>query len=747
MTRLVFLLFGSLLLAGCGDGADAPAVVSPGEEATLPGQGKDAGKVVVYRDTWGVPHIYAPGVAEGLYAMGRAQAEDRPEQLLINLKMALGEYASIAGESAVDHDLTQQMFDHYGASKRTFDRLDETTRRELLAYAQGVIDHYAENPEDVPAWWGDRTIDVHMFNAFGRYFLYNWSINEAYGDLRRAGIDPGFVPRRHASNQWTVGPARSASGNAILLADPHLGWWGVTRFWELRIHAGDLVGSGVTLPGAPYIGLGHNENLAWAMTTGGPDTADVFELELDPENHYRYRYDDEWRDLTSKEITLVVKDEDAPRTVNVYYSHHGPVIAWAGLDGDSPKAYAAKIAYDDEVNPRDLTHHLNFGKTYEDAVKGLASLGTFPQNVMVADTSGNIFYHRAGRVPIRAEGYDWSRPVNGSTSATEWRGFHPAATQLQIVNPPQGYMQNCNIPPDAMMVNGPFKIDDWLPEIFSSAHYGPARSGWINQRGARALELLSRDDSVTIDEALAYATDIRPYGIDRWIEALRQSLEDESGDDVIRARDEVLDWNGELARDSAPALKYAYFRYALADGMSRADFDALMEKIDQWYLIVEGETATPVSLTDAQRSAIASAFRQGLRDIRAHFGAIDAVYGDAFRVGRDDASWPVGGGGGSWRHGLTTLRTMGYGEPREDHTRWGESGQTSTQIIELSKPVKSWIYIPVGQSDRPDSPHYDDQAEKLFSKRQLKPSNWTPEALKDVIESRDVYEYPSSPDA
>ena len=721
-----------LLLVACTTGQPVS------DTASVPGQGEDQGKIVVYRDTWGVPHIYAPSVEDGLYAMGRAQAEDRPEQLLINVKMALGEYASIAGKEAVNHDITHRMFDHYGVSKRTFDDQDEVIKQHLQSYTQGVIDHYAAHPGDVPDCWGKRQLDVYMFSAFARYFLYNWSINEAYGDLRRGGINPGFTPRRHASNQWVVGPERSASGNPILLIDPHLGWWGVTRFWEFRIHAGDLVGSGVTLPGGMYIGLGHNEHLAWAMTTGGPDTADIFELTLNPTDHTLYRYDDSWRKLEKTSLSLDVRNEGT-RQVTIHRSHHGPIIAWQ-MEGVSPKAYAARIAYDESVDPGGLYRSMNFGRDYRAVVQGLESLGTYPQNIMAADTSGNIYYHRAGRVPVRAKGYDWSRPVDGSTSRTEWQGFHPAANLLQILNPAHGYMQNCNIPPDAMMVKGPFRIDDYLPSIFSSAQYGPSRSGWIGQRGARALEILHNDDAVTIQEALAYAVDVKPYGVERWLTALQTALAGVPlNSEQKRAKQELAKWNGELRRDSGAALKYAYFKFALATVVAGGDYAALRSKIDKWYLIVVGEEPPPVKLTEAESEAIASAFTRAIEIIREQHGGVDAVYGDVLRVGRDDRSWPVGGGGDDYL-GLTTLRTMGYGPPRRDFTRWGQSGQTSTQVVELSIPIKSWIYLPVGQSDRPDSPHYDDQAERAFSKRQLKPSWWRSEELADHIESRRVYQ-------
>jgi hypothetical protein len=108
-------------------------------------------------------------------------------------------------------------------------------------------------------------------------------------------------------------------------------------------------------------------------------------------------------------------------------------------------------------------------------------------------------------------------------------------------------------------------------------------------------------------------------------------------------------------------------------------------------------------------------------------------------VGRDDDSWPVAGGGGG-QVGLTTLRNLSWTGERDDHTRRGRSGQTSTQIVELSDPPKSWMYIPLGESDRADSPHFDDQAEKVFAARQLKPTWWLPDELAAHVESRTVLE-------
>ncbi len=725
---LIMAFFAAGVLAGlqqptAPDPSAASAQTAPPATA-LPGEGRDAGRTVVYRDTWGVPHIYAPSVEAGLYAMGWAQAQDRPTQLLMNLKIALGELSEIAGEQQVSQDLIARLFDHYGMAQRQWPDVPARVRARVDAFADGVNDFYAAHPEDVPAWWGRRDVTPQMVAAFTRMFLYNWSIDEALNDLRRGGIDPGVASPRRASNEWVVGASRSASGHPLLLADPHLSWWGVSRFWQVRVHAGDLQGSGVTLAGNPYIGLGHNGRLAWAMTTGGPDTGDIYALKLNPDNADQYRYDGRWRELRVRDVTLKVKGL-GDRQYTLKWSHLGPIVATVG-----DTAYAARIPYDEHANPVMVWEALNFAQDYRGAVAAGATLAMFPQNLMVADTSGNIYYERTGRVPVRPQGYDFSKPVDGTTSASDWQGLHPAEDLLHVLNPPQGYMQNCNIPPDAMMVGSPFRLDAQPRYLFSSANYGPALSGWINQRGARAIELLGNDDSVTLDEALGYAVDVRPYGIDRWLAALDHSV---TADSPTRdAVNELMSWDRRLTRDSRPALKYAYWRLTLADQPESA---AIGSAIDDNYAIVLGRDPKPVQLTDDQRHLLAAAFAEGLARMKADLGTTDAPWGRVYRVGRGDASWPVGGGDD---HGLTTLRTMGYDKPNERSERWGNRGQTSTQIIELSTPVESWDYLPVGESDRPGSPHYTDQAEKVFSQRHLKPSWWRPEELVGHIESRTV---------
>ena len=137
-----------LAIAAMGASAAQPRT----RPAALPGQGPDAGKIVIYRDTWGVPHLYAPTVEDGLYAQGYAQAEDRPQQLLQNLKMAMGEYSEVVGTAGEQSDLFALLFDHYGTARRAYDLATPRARARLDAFAAGINAWYAAHAEDVPAW-------------------------------------------------------------------------------------------------------------------------------------------------------------------------------------------------------------------------------------------------------------------------------------------------------------------------------------------------------------------------------------------------------------------------------------------------------------------------------------------------------------------------------------------------------------------------------------------------------------------
>ncbi|HYK87899.1 MAG TPA: penicillin acylase family protein, partial [Acidobacteriota bacterium] len=679
----------------------------------------------VYRDEYGVPHIYAPTAETGLYAMGYCQAEDRLEEMLKNYMRATGEMASAFGPAEFLNDLQARLWQHYEIAKKNYGRIRPEVRRHLSFFVRGINDYMSAHPAEIPSWWGDRKVDVYMAVAHSRQFMWGWPAGQALVDLRRGGITPNFSTDTRSSNEMAIAPGRTSVRAPILIIDPHLSWWGAQRFWEFRIHAGELHGSGFTIPGSPYVGLGHNDYVAWAMTTGGPDTADIYKLALNPANPLQYKYDEGWKTLSPRKVTIQVKGESKPRELTFYDSHNGPVVS-----RKDNEAYLAKLSYADQVQFGEAFYLFNIARNVGDFRKGLELNQIMPQNVMVADTSGNIYYQRTGRVPIRPDGFDFTKPVDGSTSRTEWLGIHPARDLMAIENPAQGYMQNCNIPPDVMMVDSALTPDKWKSYLFNEP------SGQTHQRAARAVQLLQSATSVTPEQARAIALDTYCYQYDRWSEALKQA-DERFGDtygadaDYQAGLREIVTWNGRSDSDSKGALKYYYWRRSCSTTIN--SYQVLVRGLADYMAALARPKAVPTRPTDDELKGMVSALAAGMRAMRSDFGTLDLTYGQVFRVGRDDQSWPVGGGSLT-EEGMATVRAVGFGRPKPDHTRWGDRGQTSTQVVILTKPIQSWTQPPIGQSDYPDSPFYRDQAEKLFSKALMKPTWYQKgELLKHVI--------------
>ena len=145
-----------------------------------------------------------------------------------------------------------------------------------------------------PAW----AQEIHPWDvvALGRHIIWNWPMGEAAGDLQHAGLEFGKLSYR-GSNEMLIGPGRTAIHAPIAIIDPHVHWYDAFRFYELRIYTPEYNASGVTILGFPLPSLGHSRYCSVAMTTGGPDTSDIFEEEINPANPKQYRYDDGWRDF------------------------------------------------------------------------------------------------------------------------------------------------------------------------------------------------------------------------------------------------------------------------------------------------------------------------------------------------------------------------------------------------------------------------------------------------------------------
>jgi acyl-homoserine lactone acylase PvdQ len=678
----------------------------------------DTEEITIYRDDFGIPNIFAPTEEGAAYGMGYAQAEDRLEELLKQYRRAEGTMAEVFGPEFLQHDRRQRIWQHRAIAEANYPKLSGKVRAILEAYQAGIKQYMKEHPSEVPPW----APELHPWQiiALSRTIIWGWPLGDAGRDLRNAGIQPDPVSER-GSNQWVVAANRTADGVPLALIDPHLSWYGEFRFYEARLYGGELQMSGMAIPGLPLSSLGHNRYCSVAMTTGGPDAADVYEEELNPANPRQYKYDGQWKDMSVRAEVIRVKEGDQVRAYpfEVECTHHGPIVAHK-----NGKAYAMKLPYADQYALPEQSYAMATARNLTEMKKALSMFQLMEQNVMVATVDGDIFYVRNGRVPIRPKGYNWTRPVPGNTSATEWLGIHPIDDLVQSLNPWQGYMQNCNVSPEHMTMFCPM-----LPDRYADRPYLYNPDNPLHQRAAMTLNQLHGNTRMTVADAFAIAMSTQVYNADRWQFRLAAAWEKA---DAKRKADErsaklcdlILRWNRRADADSVGAVAYRYWKDQLGDQVRLSD---------------RAGRNPPVEVTDDQ---LLRALDTGSAQLYKQWGRLEVKYGEVYRVGRTgrDRSWPVAGGSVP---SMATPRAIGFQPNKDGKTFVGRSGQTSTQIVQLSKPPRSWTLLPLGESDHPDSKHFDDQAEKLFSPAKMKPTYFLDKAeLLKHIESTRVLHRP-----
>ncbi len=700
--------------------------------------------VTIHRDDFGVPHIFAATEEGVAFGMGYAQAEDRLEELFRQYRRCTGTLSEAFGKQHFRDDYRQRLWQHAEMAQRGYEKLSPKVRATLEAYQQGVRLYMKRHPDEVPAWAPD--IQPWMCVALGRFIIWGWPEGDAGGDMRRGGIEPDPVEYR-GSNQWLVAAARTAHKAPIACIDPHLSWYGQFRFYEVRLYGGSIEYSGMAILGMPFPVLGHNRYLSIAMTTGGPDAADCYEEEINPDNPRQYKYDGQWRDMKVRTETIKVRSQEpggrsqesgvrsqeagvAEQTVEIEYTHHGPVVARKG-----GKAYTLKLPYFDQVQLTEQAFRMITAKSLAEMKQALSMFQFMEQNIMIGTVEGDIFYVRNGRVPIRAPGFDYNRPLAGNTSKTEWLGIHTLDDLVQLHNPPQGYMQNCNISPQFLTRDCPLQPSKWSerPYLFngfaSILEIAKNRDNPLHQRAAQCLDELAADDKLTTDRAIDIAMSSGVFGADKWQQRLKQAwaaadreTKEKLGPATMYKL--IADWNRRCDPDSTGAVAFRYWK---------DQFD------DQTKLLDRAGAPSPSNVPDKK---VLDCLEKAANKLVNDFNRFDVPYGDVYRVGREGSSrsWPVGGG--SVRT-IETPRAISFDKVGDTATYLGRGGQTSTQIVLLTKPPKSWTVVPLGQSDHATSPHYDDQAEKLFSRGKMKPTYFLDtEELHKHVESKTVLVWP-----
>jgi acyl-homoserine-lactone acylase len=679
-----------------------------------------AGEATLYRDSWGVPHVYADTEAAGYYALGYAQAEDRLEDIYLAIREATGRMSEVRGKRALENDYLMRLFHNDTLHATYLETAPKHVQEAIRSFAAGIRAYAAEHPDEA-AEVKLEVADWHPL-AVGRAMILRWPIGTMMGDLRNS---PEPVKPAMGSNQWAVAPSRSADGRAILLSDPHLTWEGLAVLYESRLHAGEMHTCGYSLVGTPMMAIGHNQHAGWALTTGGPDTSDVYRIEIRTEPRLEYLYDGVWKPMREGEFTFKVKDAE-PVRATFRYTHLGPVIS--GIDAEKKVAYVGASPYTEQVGLYEQFYEMGRARDVHAVNAALSRHQYNEQNVMSADCDGNIAYVRNGATPVRPDGYDFKRPVDGTTSKTAWKELHPQSELVTIVNPAQGYMQNCNISPANMMVDSPLKPEKYPPHVYNTT--------WDqnNPRGRRTIELLHNDASVTPAEAKAYALDVHDRIARMWQAELRRAYEADpawaADEQVAKAVEVIQAWDGEYLPEARGAALLKFWRLACG------------EKIDLHPLHAEGR------LGDEARKEAMALFRATIDSMTERYGRWDIPWGEAHVVGRGGKYFPAPGAdfdkGDKESNFSETLMDVRSAEDPTKPGRFVANSGSMAVILMFFGPdgVESFTCTPWGQSAHADSPHYVDQAEKLYSKREMKNTWWRKEDLLENVESQRTFRWP-----
>ena len=673
-------------------------------------------KVTVHRDKWGVPHVYAATASEGAYGLGYAQAEDRLHDIYTAIRTGTGTMAEAFGPQYVEQDYMMRVCRNGDIARKSLTTMPRNIRAILEDFTSGIQAYVDEHPEDVPEF--AVMIEPWKILTIGRAMILRWPLGTIDDEKNRV---PQTKRPPMGSNEWAVAPSRSADKIPILLSDPHLTWEGLSVLYEARVHAGEMHMNGFFLIGSPIMAIGHNQHVGWALTTGGPDTADVYQMTIraTDKKQLEYEYDGEWKPITQEVFSIAVKGAPAVEKPALY-THLGPVVTVPDMKQGTALVGAAPLL--EMSGMLEQGYRMVMSQTAQEFFKAVGPGEFNPQNIMFADVKGDIGFVRCGVTPIRDESYDWTRPVPGNTSKTAWKGIHPVEDLVHIFNPPQGYMQNCNISPINMMKDSPFTRDRYRDYIYHVS--------WDteNPRSIRIRSLLDADNSVTKDEAIAYAMDVFDVHAERWQNELKLAVDTvgkqkQDNPTFAAAVKAILAWDGYFTSDCTATSVYKFWRLKLGNELN----------LDQ---LQNG------GHFDAKQQGLAlDILQKTIDEMQAKYGKWNIAWGEIHKVGRGEQLFPTGGADFQSGPGNINFSESLFDVRSKDDTAHpgkfiANSGSMAVILMFFHLDgIRSLTCTPWGQSANPKSPHYTDQGEKLYSKRQMKPTWWTERELLQNLES------------
>ncbi len=693
---------------------------------------QQAKQVTITRDNWGIPHIIGKTDADAVFGLLYAQCEDDFKRVELNYIEKLGRMAEVKGEAVLYDDMLLQLLIDTTDAIKDYNASAPWLKKLLNAYADGINYYLYKNPQVKPL----------MLKRFQPWYPLLWTdgsigaINTV--DISTAELKNFYIGNRTnttgivkkpeqqtGSNGFAFAPSITASRNAMLYINPH-----VTFYFRPEVHVKSQEGLnvyGAVTWGQFFVYQGFNEHCGWMHTSSNVDVADLYEEKIVTKNNqFFYEYNGQLKPVIQKQIILrfLQNGHLETKSITAYFTHHGPVMAMRNNKWISLKSF--------NRSPISLQQSWLRTKTKNfDEFKQVMNLkGNTSNNTMYADDKGNIAYWHGDYIPIRDKKINWSKPVDGSVAATEWKGLHQLDEIVHLYNPPNGWLQNCNSTPFAVAGNNSPKKENY------PAYMAPDGE---NFRGINAVRILSNQKDFTLDKVIAKGYDTYLAAFEILIPALVNSFEKNyaSGDTLYSTLKEPItvlkSWDfhsGENSIATTLAVEWAQ----------------KLNPVIQKLYIDEGETD---QVTNTKQFAGAASAEQLLppllkviNELTMKFGKWQIPWGEINRFQRlnndipekyNDSlpSIPVGFASSLWGQ-IPAYNSYYF---KSNNKRYGKSGNSFICAVEFGKKVKAKSLLAGGESGNLASKHFKDQAE-MYAQGKFKEVLFYPEDIEKHVEKK-----------
>jgi acyl-homoserine-lactone acylase len=678
--------------------------------------------ITIVRDDWGIAHVHGRTDADAVFGAIYAQAEDDFNRVETNFINSQGRLAEAEGEGEIYRDLRMKLFIDPADMKAQYQKSPEWLKKLMDSWAAGLNFYLYKHPGVKP----------RVITRFEPWMALTFSEGSIGGDIERVNLNQleafyGKRPEKIASaeernrfieptgsNGAAIAPSNTTAHHALLLINPH------TSFFfrsELQMTSDEgLNAYGASTWGQFFIYQGFNDKTGWMHTSSGVDNIDEYlETVTKKGDGYVYRYNGEERPVTSSTIVVPYKTASGPaqKAFTVYRTHHGPVVREA--DG---KWISVRLMQE-PLKALQQSYIRTKAKDYKSFRDSMELHTNSSNNTIFADAQGDIAYFHSNFIPNRNTKYDWTRPVDGSLEATEWRGVMSIDETPNLLNPASGWLYNSNNWPWSAAGASSRKRADYPAYVDRGTEESP--------RGYHALKVFDGRKDFTLDGLIAAAYDTYQPGFALMIPALLKAYDAAPASNPMKAKlaEQIAVLRAWDYRWSVNSVANSLAVYWSEDAGRRVGDEARKAGTSpDNYVAAHG---TP----DLMLTSLAAASDK----LAADFGSWKTPWGEINRYQRingdivqkfNDAapSIPVGFTSSRWGS-LASFGARTYPGTRK---MYGNTGNSFVAVVEFGDTVKAKAVTAGGESGDPKSPHFGDQAAR-YSTGSLRDVYYYPQQL------------------